>query len=131
MTAMIDPVSLLPNTLFAGQVPADRRPENRQPVASAMVGLREHANREMLALDLDATRRGSGAALELIADHAGPAAGIALRNRPGFGIVQCIEDVLFSDRLAIDIVEQAVPGLCHHRHDPRASPCRHRSSGSA
>ena len=57
-------------------------PSIAQPVAPAVVGLDQHADRVAAASAVDDPRRRPDAALELVADHARPAADVALGDRP-------------------------------------------------
>ena len=71
-------------------------------------------------------RRGPDAALEAVTDHAGPAAHVALGHRARSRPLQSGPNVTCPDVRAIDVVQQPVPGLGHHRQRPpvRARPLR-------
>jgi hypothetical protein len=86
------------------QMPADRNAENVQPVPDAVVGLHQNADRVVLAADCDPPRCGTGAALELVADHARAAAAVALHDRARFQVGERIEHVLLRERLPVDVV---------------------------
>ena len=72
-----------------------------------------------LARRLHHARRGAGAALELVADHAGAAADIALGDRSRDRAIERGERVLGGDREARRIAEPAVIGFGHDRQQPR------------
>ena len=94
---------------------ADRRAVDDERVAPRVVGLHQRAKGVALALDLEDPRRRAGAALEVVADHAGAAADVALGHRPALGGGQRREHVLGAHVLAADVVQAAVPGLGHER----------------
>ena len=68
--------------LVDGDLEADRHPVDPQLVALAVVGLHQHADRPAAHARVHDPRRRPDAALELVAHHAGPAADVALGDRP-------------------------------------------------
>jgi len=108
---------------------ADRDPVDPEPVAAAVVGLDEDADREAAPCRVDDARCRPDPALELVADHPGPAADAALRDRPVHRRGQRLVHVIGRDVEAVDIIEEAVPRLADDRERPigraeRQSPNR-------
>jgi hypothetical protein len=90
-----------------------------------MVRLHEHPDREPTVVVIQFAGCRADAALELMASHAGPAADIALRHRKTGAIavsskrIEHGKDVFRRDVVAIDVVENPVPGFGHNwRADP-------------
>ncbi len=75
----------------------------------------EHTDRIAPAVDRNDARRGTDPALEAEADHSGPAADIALLDRPVRGLVQRRKCRLRRDVKTFEIVEIAAPGLGNDR----------------
>ena len=96
----------------------DRGARDGQPLAPAVVGLHEHADRVAAVLVADDARGGADPALEAVADHPGAAADRALLDRPAARLRERLVDVLRTHVEAVDVVEQAVPGLADHRQRP-------------
>jgi hypothetical protein len=63
-------------------------------------------------------RGGADASLEPVADHAGAAPDVALRNGAARGAVERSKHVLRRDVEPVDVVERAVVGLGDHRKAP-------------
>src|ERR1017187_167359 len=85
---------------------------------SAQICPIEHADRVARPGVLDDPRRGAGAALELVAVHAGPAAdGSLLDPAAGRGLDR-VDAVLLGDVVAVGIVEVAMPGFRRDRKRP-------------
>jgi hypothetical protein len=99
-------------------MPPDRHAGDEQAVAQAVVGLHQHAERVRGLTASDHARGGADAALELVADHAGAAADVALRDRAARGSVERRIHVCGLDVKAVDVVEMAVPGLGDDRQRP-------------
>ena len=76
-----------------------------EPVAAAVVGLDEHADR-VAAAAADHARGGADAALEAVADHAGAAADVALGDRAPAAASSAATTCSGSDVLAVDVVER-------------------------
>ena len=105
--------------------PADGRPVHPQVLPAAVVGLHERAD-DVAAVGVgEHARRRADAALEAVADHAGPAAdrpfGDAARTRVG----ERLAEMIAGHVLAVDVVQQAVPGLADDRQRPGLA--RHRA----
>ncbi len=90
---------------------ADGYAGNQQFAATAEVGLNQHAHRVFAAFVHDHARGRADATLELVADHAGAAADVALRNRARTSAIERGECVLWLNVKAVDVVEPPVPGL--------------------
>ena len=103
-------------------VQADLQPHRHavdaEPLAAAVVGLHQHADRPLVISLADPSRRGPDAALEVVADHAGAAPDGPFSDRAsGRGGVRRPR-VGGGDVEAVDVVEGAVPGLGHDRERP-------------
>ena len=87
----------------------------------AVVRLNQHPHREPAVRRVQRARCRADPALEVVADHRGPAADVALRHGSRTTIVpsdQRIEhrkDVLSRDVVAVDVVEKPVPRFGHNR----------------
>ena len=139
ITTMIEPVSPCDVRVVAvdavvAQVLADRHAGDAQRVAHAVVGLHQHADRvRSWPATVDAARGRADAALELVADHAGAAADVALGDRPAACRVER------ADRRARRVTWKplmsfrcAVPGLGDDRQRPPvAAGVRRRRRGRA
>ncbi len=97
----------------------DGDPVDRQPLAPAVVGLDEDAEGPAAELRSDDPRRRPDPALELVADHSGPAAHPTLDDRPGGGRPERCQGIVGRDVEAVDVVQPAVPGLADDRQRPR------------
>ena len=84
-----------------------------------MVRLHQHADGVSAGLRVDPPRRRSGTALELVADHSGAAADVALGDCAAARAVERSEDVFVGHGETVDVVEHAVPRLGDHRQSPR------------
>src|SRR5204863_9123665 len=90
-----------------------------QLAAHAVIRLHQHAHRVAVAgVELGDARRGAGAALEVVAGHAGAAADVAFGDRATGCAFDRVVDVLRGDVEAVDVVEFAIPGFRHHRQRP-------------
>ena len=81
----------------------------------AVVRLHEDADHPAVLSD---SRRGADSALEAVADHAGAAADGALVDRAVARPLERLLHVLGLDVEAVDVVQEAVPGLAHDREAP-------------
>ncbi len=100
---------------------ADGDAGDAQLTAHAVVCLHQYADGVGPVVDVNHARTGPRAALEFVADHAGPSADIALRNRSAARAVESGEDVLRPNMEAVDVVELAVPRLGNDRQRPPIS----------
>ena len=66
----------------------------------------------------DHARRGASPALELITNHAGPAADAAFGDRPALRGIERVRDVLRFHMESVDVIQPAVPGFGDHRQAP-------------
>ena len=101
-------------TSVARDLLADPHPVDPQQLARPVVRLDQHADRPLSG----APRRRADAALELVADHARPAADVALGDRPVGRRRERRVQVLGVDVEAVDVVERAVVRLADHRQRP-------------
>src|ERR1700691_2048315 len=98
----------------------DRNPGDAQvlPRAAAVVTLHQHADQVTAVLLGELARGGADAALEAVADHAGPTADRALLDTATVRAVERVKDVLGLHVEAVDVVQPPVPGLGHYRPRP-------------
>ena len=97
---------------------ADRDAVDPEQAAPAVVRLDQHADRPAADRRREPARRRPDPALELVADHAGPAADVALGDGAAAGRRQRSRDVLRAHVAAGDVVEPAVIGLARDRQAP-------------
>ncbi len=97
---------------------AHRNSVDPQPFPSAVVGLHQGADGVAPGGGVGDPRRGADAALEAVADHAGAAADVALGHGPVGRGGQGGLDVVGLHMEAVDVAEQPVVGLPHHRQRP-------------
>jgi hypothetical protein len=88
------------------QMLTDRHARDAQRIAHAVVRLHQYANGvcSLAVVRRDTARCGADAALELVADHAGAATHVALRDRAAGRVVERLGDVLGPDVEAVDVV---------------------------
>src|SRR5260221_3685683 len=96
----------------------DRSAVDPQQAAAAVIGLNEHADCPAAEVHRDDPRCGPDPALELVTDHAGPAADVALGNRAARGRRERLVDMFGADVLAVDVIEPSVPRLAGHGEGP-------------
>ena len=89
-----------------------------QPLPAPVVRLDEHAERPAAAIVGDPPRRRPDAALELVADHPGPAADAALGDGARRGRGEGGQRILGRDVESINVVQAAVPRLADDRQGP-------------
>src|SRR5687768_1824125 len=88
---------------------------DRQLVAPAKVRLHQHADRMGKRADGRAARGGAGAALEPEAAHAGTAADVAFRDRPGLRRIERGGHVFGLHVKTIHVVQTTIVGLGDQR----------------
>ena len=96
----------------------DRSARDGEPLAPAVVGLHEHADRVAAVLGADHARRAADPALEAVADHPRAAADRALLDLAAARAGDRLLDVLRSHVPAVDVVEHPVPRLADDRQRP-------------
>ncbi|MND77256.1 hypothetical protein D3C80_689270 [compost metagenome] len=89
-----------------------------QFVTDAVVRLDNGANSPTALSATQAPRCSADTALEFVADHAAATTDRALDNGPNYSITQGFGHMLVLHMKTVDVVEQPVIGLQHHRHVP-------------
>ena len=108
--------------LGARDLPPDGHAVDREPFAAAVVRLDQRAHHVPTLLPRQRPGGRPDAALELVADHAGPTADVAFGDGPVGGRLQRRPQVLGPDVLAVDVVEHPVPRLADHGQAPPELP---------
>src|SRR5262245_6758690 len=101
-----------------GDLLADRHAVDPEQAAASIVRLHEHPDGPAAKVAREAPGRGPDAALELMADHARPAADVALRDVPAARPRERRRDVLRPHVAAGDVVQLAVVGLAGNGQAP-------------
>ena len=101
---------------------ADRRAVHAEPRPLAVVGLDQDADGVAATIGRHHPRRRPDPALELVADHPGPAADVALGDRPAGRRVERRPEVLGAYVEAVDVIEQAVVRLADDGQRPPGRP---------
>src|SRR5258706_11844954 len=97
---------------------ANRHAVDLQSFAPPVVGLDEYAHRVATGRCRNHARGCAGAALEIVADHASAPAYVAFGHRPTRRVLYCLRNMLRLHVQSVDITEQAIVGLGHHRQSP-------------
>ncbi len=101
-----------------GDCEADRDAVDPQELASPVVRLYERADGEAAGFGRDDAGRGADAALELVADHAGPTPDPTLGDRAAGRSVDRGVEMVGQHVETVDVIEQAVVRLADHGQGP-------------
>ena len=101
-----------------GNLLTDGDAGDRESGARAIVALHEDTDRVPPTVRGEPPRRRADPALELVADHAGPAADVAFGHGTAPRAVERRERVLLRHVKAVDVVERAIPRLGDDRERP-------------